>query len=51
MILQSLCLFSDIRTPVMRDTSAISSRLGRAIRTLLEVRLETKCHFLVAKVI
>ena len=36
---------------VMRDTSEISMRLGRAIRTLLEVRLETKGPFLVASVI
>ena len=31
---------------VMRDTSGISSRLGRAIRTLLEVRQETQVPFL-----
>ena len=36
---------------VMRNTSGISSRLGRARRTLLEVRRETKCPFLVATVI
>ena len=36
---------------VTRDTSGISSRLGRARRTLLEVRRETKCPFLVATVI
>ena len=35
---------------VRRDTSGISSRLGRAIQTVLEVRRETKCTFLVAKV-
>ena len=32
----------------MRDTSGNSSRLGRAIGTLLEVRRETKCPFPVA---
>ena len=36
---------------VRRDTSGISSRLGRAIQTVLEVRRETECTFLVAKVI
>ena len=36
---------------VMRDTSGISSRLGRAIRTLLDVRRETQHPFLVATVI
>ena len=36
---------------VMRDTSGISTRLGSAIRTLLEVRQETKAHFLVGTVI
>ena len=36
---------------VTRDTSAISTRLGRAIRTLLEVRRETHGPFLVATVI
>ena len=35
----------------MRDTSAISSRAGMAIRSLLEVRRKTKCPFLVAIVI
>ena len=35
----------------MRDTSGISSRLGRAIRTLLEVRWETQIPFLVSTVI
>ena len=35
----------------MRDTSGVSSRLGRAIRMLLEVRRETQCPFLVATVI
>ena len=35
----------------MRDTSGISTRIGRALRTLLEVRQDTQCHFLVAKVI
>ena len=30
---------------VMRDTSGISSRLGRAIWMLLEVRWETQCAF------
>ena len=36
---------------VMRDTSGISTRLGRAIRTLLKVRWETQGPFLVATVI
>ena len=36
---------------VMRDTSAISTSLGRAIQTLLEVRRETQSPFLVATVI
>ena len=36
---------------VTRDNSGISSRLGRAIRTLLEVRWETQGPFLVATVI
>ena len=36
---------------VMRDTSGISTRLGRAIRTPLKVRLETESPFLVATVI
>ena len=36
---------------VMRDTSGISMRLGRAIRMLLEVRRETQCPFLLATVI
>ena len=35
----------------MKDTSEISSRLGRAIRTLLDVRRETQTTFLVATVI
>ena len=35
---------------VMRDTSGISTGLGRAIRTLVEVRQETQCTFLVATV-
>ena len=35
----------------MRDTSGISSWLVRAIRTLLEVRRETQCPFLLATVI
>ena len=35
----------------MRDTSGVSSRLGRAIRMLLEVRRETQCPSLVATVI
>ena len=35
----------------MRDTSGISSRLGRAIQTLLEVRRETQCPFLFATMI
>ena len=33
------------------DTSGISTRLGRTIRTLLVVRQETKAHFLVGIVI
>ena len=33
------------------DTSGIETRLGRTIRTLLEVRQETKSHFLVGTVI
>ena len=33
------------------DTSGIYSRLGNIIRTLLEVRQETKAHFLVGRVI
>ena len=33
---------------VMRDTSGISSSLGRAIRMLLKVRRETQCPFPVA---
>ena len=36
---------------VMRDTSGISSRLGRAIQMLLEVRREAKSPLLVAAVI
>ena len=36
---------------VMRDSSGISKRLGRAIWTLFELRRETKCPFLVATVI
>ena len=36
---------------VMRDTSGIPSRLGRALRMLLEVCLGTKGPFLVATVI
>ena len=36
---------------VTRDTSGISTRLGRAIQTLFEVRQKTKCPFLVATVI
>ena len=31
----------------MMDTSGIETRLGRIIKTLLEVRWETKCPFLV----
>ena len=41
---QDSCLFTS-------DTSGISMRLGRAVRTLLEVRQETKGPFLVATVI
>ena len=33
------------------DTSGIETRLGRPIWTLLELRQETKAHFLVGKVI
>ena len=36
---------------VTRDTSGISLRIGKAIRTLLEVRQETQGTFLVATVI
>ena len=36
---------------VMRDTSGISTRLGRAIWTLFNMRRETRCPFLVARVI
>ena len=36
---------------LMRDTSGISTRLGRAIRMLLEVRRETEGPFLVATVL
>ena len=36
---------------VMKDTSGISSKLGRAIRTLLEVSRETECPFIASKVI
>ena len=36
---------------VTMDTSGIESRLGRTIRTLPELRQETKAHFLVGKVI
>ena len=36
---------------VTRETSGITSRLGRAIRTLLEERQETEAPFLVAKLI
>ena len=35
----------------MMDTSGIKTRLGRTIRMLLEVRQETKAHFLVGTVI
>ena len=41
---QDSCLFT-------KDTSGISSRLGRAIRLLVEVRRETQFTFLVATVI
>ena len=53
MILQSLCLFIDARNSslVTRHTSGISSRLGRAIQTLLEMRREMEGPFLVATVI
>ena len=33
------------------DTSGVYTRLGRTIRTLLEVRQETEVHFLVGTVI
>ena len=33
---------------VMRDTSGIQTRLGRITQTLLEVRWDTKCPFLVS---
>ena len=36
---------------VMLDTSGIETRIGRTIRTLLEVRQETKAQFVVAPVI
>ena len=36
---------------VTMDTSGIETRLGRTIRMLLEVRHETKAHFLVGTVI
>ena len=36
---------------VTRATSGISTRLGRAIRMLVEVRRETECPFLVATVV
>ena len=36
---------------VMRDTSGIYIRLGRIIQTLMQVRWETKCPFLVSTVI
>ena len=35
---------------VTMDTSGIETRLGRTIRTLLEVRQETKAHFLVGTI-
>ena len=35
----------------MRDTSGFSTRLGRIIQTLLEVRWETKSPFLISTVI
>ena len=38
-------------TLVKMDTSGGQSRLGRTIRTLLEVRQETEVHFLVGTVI
>ena len=46
-------LLSDISDTclVMRDTSGISSRIGRAIKTLCEVRQETQGPFLVATVV
>ena len=34
---------------VMMDSSGIYTRLGRTIRMLLEVRQETKAHFLVGR--
>ena len=35
----------------MVDTSGIYTRLSRTIQTLLELRGETECHFLVGTVI
>ena len=36
---------------VKMDTSGVETKLGRTIRTLLEVRQETEVHFLVGTVI
>ena len=36
---------------VKRETSGVSTRLGRTLRTLLEVRQETEVHFLFVTVI
>ena len=35
----------------MMDTSGVYTRLGRTIWTVLEVKQETKAHFLVGRVI
>ena len=43
-----LCSAKSGPSVVMRDTSGILTRLGRIIQTLLEVRWETKCPFLVS---
>ena len=52
MAIKNSSLFSDIRTPVyLRWAPQKSTRLGRAIRMLLEVRHKTEVHFLVGTVI
>ena len=48
MVLQNSCFLSDISCLVTTDTSGISSRLGRAIGLLSEVRRETQCPYSVA---
>ena len=51
-VIKNFCLFSNLRTPIyLRWTPQESKRGGRTIRTLLEVRQETKAHFLVGTVI